>query len=102
MSGWSAWRFASPLFFTLVVLLVPIVYATLVGASQGRVRFSALSLVRATRGGRHHLFRVLPLALRCLGVFFLVLALARPLQRFLFRISPPPRPQTRHFELSGD
>ncbi len=32
----------------------------------------------------------------------LLLALARPLQRFLFRISPPPTPQTRHFELSGD
>lgn len=32
----------------------------------------------------------------------LLLALARPLQRFLYRIAPPPRPQTRHFELSGD
>jgi hypothetical protein len=32
----------------------------------------------------------------------LLLALARPLQRFLFRIAPPPKPQTRHFELSGD
>ena len=32
----------------------------------------------------------------------LLLALARPLQRFLYRIAPPPRPQTRHFEISGD
>ncbi len=32
----------------------------------------------------------------------LLLALARPLQRFLFRIAPPPRPLTRHFELSGE
>ena len=31
----------------------------------------------------------------------LLLALARPLQRFLYRIAPPPRPQTRHFENSG-
>ena len=31
----------------------------------------------------------------------LLLALARPLQRFLYRIAPPPRPQTRHFEISG-
>jgi Ca-activated chloride channel family protein len=78
MSDWSAWRFASPLFFVAVVLLAPIVYAGLVGASQGRVRFSALSLVRATRGGRHRLFRVLPLVLRGLAVFALVVALARP------------------------
>ena len=32
----------------------------------------------------------------------LLLALARPLQRFLYRIAPPPRSQTRHFEISGD
>ena len=32
----------------------------------------------------------------------LLLALARPLQRFLYRIAPTPRPQTRHFEISGD
>ncbi len=32
----------------------------------------------------------------------LLMALARPLQRFLFRIAPPPKPQTRHFDLSGD
>ena len=32
----------------------------------------------------------------------LLLALARPLQRFLYQIAPPPRPQTRHFEISGD
>ena len=32
----------------------------------------------------------------------LLLALARPLQRFLYRVAPPPRPQARHFELSGD
>ena len=32
----------------------------------------------------------------------LLLALSRPLQRFLFRIAPPPKPQTRHFEISGD
>ena len=32
----------------------------------------------------------------------LLLALARPIQRFLYRIAPPPRPQTRHFEISGD
>ena len=32
----------------------------------------------------------------------LLLALARPLERFLYRIAPPPRSQTRHFELSGD
>ncbi|MCY4604145.1 MAG: hypothetical protein OXE49_07920 [Gemmatimonadetes bacterium] len=32
----------------------------------------------------------------------LLMALARPLQRFLFRIAPPPKPQTRHFDLGGD
>ena len=32
----------------------------------------------------------------------LLLALARPLQRFLYRIAPPPKPQTRYFELDGD
>ena len=32
----------------------------------------------------------------------LLMALARPLQRFLFRIAPPPKPQARHFDLSGD
>ena len=32
----------------------------------------------------------------------LLLALARPLERFLYRIAPPPRSQIRHFELSGD
>ena len=32
----------------------------------------------------------------------LLMALTRPLQRFLFRIAPPPKPQTRHFDLSGD
>lgn len=32
----------------------------------------------------------------------LLMALSRPLQRFLFRIAPPPKPQARHFDLSGD
>lgn len=36
------------------------------------------------------------------GEHQLLMALARPLQRFLFRIAPPPKPQTRHFDLSGD
>ena len=78
MSSWTAWRFASPLFFVLVVALAPIVYATLLGSSQSRVRFSAISLVRSTKGGRHHLFRLLPLVLRILALFFLIIALARP------------------------
>jgi hypothetical protein len=32
----------------------------------------------------------------------LLMALGRPLQRFLMRVAPPPRTQLRHFELSGD
>ena len=78
MSDWTAWRFASPLFFVLVVMLAPIVYAALLGSSQSRVRFSAVSLVRSTSGGRHHLFRLLPLVLRVLALFFLIISLARP------------------------
>lgn len=32
----------------------------------------------------------------------LLMALAQPMQRFLGRIAPPPRRQTRHFEIDGD
>lgn len=78
MSDWAAWRFASPLFFVLVVCLAPVVYSSLLGSSQSRMRFSAVSLVRNTSGGRHRLFRLLPLVLRVAALFFLIIALARP------------------------
>ena len=78
MSDWTAWRFASPLFFALVVVLAPVVYTALLGSSQSRVRFSAVSLVRSTSGGRHRLFRLLPLVLRVMALFFLIISLARP------------------------
>jgi len=32
----------------------------------------------------------------------LLMALAHPMQRFLGRVAPPPRRQTRHFEVGGD
>ena len=32
----------------------------------------------------------------------LLMALGKPMQRFLSRIAPPPRPQTRHFETDGN
>jgi len=78
MSSFAAWRFATPIFFALVLLLAPLVYAALLGRNQSRLRFSAVSLVRATRGGRPEGFRLVPMVLRVLAVFLLVVALARP------------------------
>ena len=78
MSDWTAWRFASPLFFALAVALAPVVYAGLLGSGQSRVRISAISLVRSVSGGRHRLFRLVPLALRVAALFFLIVPLARP------------------------
>ncbi len=78
MSDWTAWRFASPLFFALAVALAPVVYAGLLGSGQSRVRISAISLVRSVSGGRHRLFRLVPLALRVAALFFLIVSLARP------------------------
>ena len=78
MSGWNAWRFATPAFLGLVVLLAPVVYAALVGRGQGRLRFSSLSLVREAQGGRPALLRSLPLALRVVALFLLIIGLARP------------------------
>ena len=78
MSSWNAWRFADPALLGLVVLLAPMVYASLVGRGQDRLRFSSLTLVREAGGGRPSVLRGIPLALRVLAMFLLVLAVARP------------------------
>jgi Ca-activated chloride channel family protein len=78
MSGWTAWRFANPALLGLVVLLAPVVYAAIVGRSQGRLRFSSLQLVREAQGGRPALLRMLPLGLRAFALFLIVVGLARP------------------------
>lgn len=75
---WNVWRFADPVFFGLVVLLAPVVYASLVGRGQDRLRFSSLALVREARGGRPSLLRSIPLVLRVAAMFLLVVAAARP------------------------
>ncbi|MCO4768536.1 MAG: VWA domain-containing protein [Deltaproteobacteria bacterium] len=74
----NAWRFANPALLGLVVLLAPVVYASLVGRGQGRLRFSSLDLVREAQGGRPALLRSVPLMLRVGAMFLLVLAVARP------------------------
>lgn len=78
MSGWNAWRFADPAFFALVAILGPVVYAALVGRGQGRLRFSSLTLVKQASGGRPSVLRSIPLALRVLAIFLVVVAMARP------------------------
>jgi len=78
MSGWNAWRFATPAFLGLVLLLAPVVYAHLRGAGQGRLRFSSLDLVRSAQGGRPAVLRLFPLGLRLAALFLLIIGLARP------------------------
>ncbi len=78
MSAWNVWRFADPGFFALVILLAPVVYASLVGRGQDRLRFSSLALVKAARGGRPSVLRTIPLVLRVAAMFLLVVAAARP------------------------
>ncbi len=78
MSGWNAWRFANPALLGLVVLLAPVVYSALLGRGQGRLRFSSLDLIREAQGGRPALLRLLPLLLRVVAMFLLVVAVARP------------------------
>jgi Ca-activated chloride channel family protein len=78
MSGWTAWRFADPALFALVILLAPLAYALLRGVGRSRMKFSALSILVEARGGRHRVFRFLPAGLRLLTVFLLVVAVARP------------------------
>ncbi len=78
MNAWNAWRFADPAFFGLVILLAPVVYAALVGRGQDRLRFSSLALVREARGGRPSALRSIPVVLRVLAMFLLVVAAARP------------------------
>ena len=53
MNGWTAWQFADPALFALVILLAPVAYALLRGVGRSRVRFSALSMLLEARGGRH-------------------------------------------------
>ena len=78
MSGWTAWRFADPLFFALIPCLTLVVYATLLGRRQEHLRFPSVELAREARGGRHRSFRLVPLALRVAALFCILLALARP------------------------
>ena len=78
MSGWTAWRFADPLFFALIPLIAVVVYAGLVGRRQERLRVPAIELARAARGGRGQLLRLVPLGLRVAALFCLIVALARP------------------------
>ena len=78
MNGWTAWQFADPALFALVILLAPVAYALLRGVGRSRVRFSALSMLLEARGGRHRIFRLLPPSLRLMAIFLLVVAVARP------------------------
>jgi Ca-activated chloride channel family protein len=78
MSGWTAWRFAHPVFLTLVVLLMPVVWAGLRGQGQARLRLSTVALVDAAGRGRGGLVRRVPLALRVAAIFLGIVALARP------------------------
>ena len=74
----NTWRFANPALLGLVILLTPVVYASLMGRGQARLRFSSLELVKEAQGGRPALLRSLPLALRIVALFLLILGLARP------------------------
>lgn len=78
MSGWTAWRFADPLWFALIPLLAVVVYAGLVGRRQERIRVPAVELAREARGGRGRAFRLVPLGLRLAALFCVIVALARP------------------------
>ena len=78
MTGWTAWRFAEPWFFALIPLLTLVVYASLLGRRQERIRFPSVALARSARGGRHAAFRWIPLGLRLAALFLVIVALARP------------------------
>jgi Ca-activated chloride channel homolog len=78
VSGWTAWRFADPWLFALIPCLTLVVFASLLGRRQERIRLSSVSLARAAGGGRHVAFRWVPLALRLAALFLLIVALARP------------------------
>jgi Ca-activated chloride channel homolog len=78
MTGWTAWRFAEPWFFALIPLLTLVVFASLLGRRQERIRFPSVALAREARGGRHAAFRWIPLALRLAALFLVIVALARP------------------------
>ena len=74
----SVWRFAHGILLVAVVLLGPVVFASLRGIGQGKVQFPDVSLVTNAAGGRHGSFRLIPVALRVGALFLLILALARP------------------------
>lgn len=78
MTAWSHWRFADPALLLGVVLLVPVVYAGLRGVADARLRFPSLQAAARFSGGRPTLLRHLPLVLRAVALFLMVLALARP------------------------
>jgi Ca-activated chloride channel family protein len=78
VNGWTAWRFANPELLLLVLTLAPVAWAGMRGEGRARLQISSVGLVHAAGQGRGALLRLVPLALRLLAMFFVIIALARP------------------------
>ncbi len=75
-------RFAHPLYFLLLLLLVPLVYFEL-KKKRASVRYSDLSFFRKT-GSRGQVLRYVPFTTAVITLLFITFALARPQQGRIF------------------
>jgi Ca-activated chloride channel family protein len=75
-------RFAQPLYFLLLLLLVPLVYFEL-KKKRAAIRFSDLSFFKKT-GSRGQVLRYIPFAATITGLLLITFALARPQQGRIF------------------
>ena len=71
-------RFGDPWLLALILFLVPLVILSGTRPRLARIRFSSLERIRPLRRRWLEWRAYLPLALRCLAVILLVIALARP------------------------
>ena len=71
-------RFEDPWLFSFLALIPLMLYYHWKGLEKSSIRFSSLDNLKQLRQPRMIFLRHLPLALRCLSIMLLVIALARP------------------------
>ena len=71
-------RFEDPWLFSFLALIPLMLYYHWKGLGKNSIRFSSLDSLKQLRQPRMIFLRHLPLALRCLSIMLLVIALARP------------------------